>query len=169
VSPLEKMRTGVHLGRRRPNRKRKAQQRRNDIPAKVLSLAPRMKISQIAKILDVHRSYIHKILDNHGVKALGQRVARTVTARDIKQIVQLADAGKVATDIASATGWSSDFVYKKLRERRPNRKRTRKRTSKLRDAIKSLALHMPASEIAAKLEISRAYVYRILAEDSAPR
>lgn len=82
-----------------------------------------------------------------------------------EHIVQLAQ-NAYPTDIAADTGYSVSWVCKVLK--RANRSRGRKprgHSSEIRPKIlqlKSDGLDPP--EIAAELEISRAYVYRILSE-----
>lgn len=81
------------------------------------------------------------------------------------QILTLSDAGKHPDEIAAALTLSPSTVYTVLRTQRPDRKRKpRAVTSELPCRIRWLAGrgHKPA-RIAVMLQVSRAYIYRVLA------
>lgn len=87
----------------------------------------------------------------------------------LNRILELNDAGKYAGEIAQACNVSAGYVYKVLREYRPDRPRKpRKLVSDI--PVKVLALsaekYRPA-QIAALCGCSRAYVYCILAREKA--
>lgn len=81
-------------------------------------------------------------------------------------IVRLHDKGQHPDAIHAGVGGSLTYVYATLREYRPKRKRKpRRRTSAKPDQVKALhKIDTAASEIARLLDVTPAYVYRILAE-----
>lgn len=87
----------------------------------------------------------------------------------IARILEAADSGDPVAIIAKKFKVSPGRVYRVLDQHRPNRKRTpRTRTSPVPSQIVALAKSVPdttATRIAFLLKVSRAYVYRILAEE----
>ena len=79
-------------------------------------------------------------------------------------ILALSDAGHAPADIASRLDVPISTVYSILRRHRPDRPRKpRRRTSDLPYKIRTLASRGIAPQrIAVLMEVSRAYVYRVL-------
>lgn len=84
-----------------------------------------------------------------------------------EQICELSDAGRFPAQIADLLGVTKGRVYDVLRQMRPNRARKpRQRISLLPAQIKSLhSVGTPVPRIAQLLEVSRAYVYKVLQDD----
>lgn len=81
----------------------------------------------------------------------------------LDEILKRSDRDESVASIAVATGKSPGWIYKVLREHRPNRPRKpRKVTSDLPETIRALASEHKPSSIARRLGVSRAYVYKVL-------
>jgi hypothetical protein len=87
----------------------------------------------------------------------------TDTERDI---CARADAGEDADSIAAALHITRGWVYSILRKHRPDRVRKARASTSLMPAnvLGLNACKVPPGQIASRCKISRAYVYRILAE-----
>lgn len=79
-------------------------------------------------------------------------------------ILTLCDRGQSPAEIAAALGVSAGYVYKVLRDERPDRPRkSRRQTSEKPAQIRALAAReIAVPRIAFLLDCSTAYVYRIL-------
>jgi len=88
----------------------------------------------------------------------------------LANILSRHDNGEHVAEIAAAEGVSIGHVYAALRKHRPNRERKpRERTSERRRFILGLlAQDVPPRRVAFLSQVSPAYVYFILKQESAP-
>ena len=86
----------------------------------------------------------------------------TATETTVKRILARHDKGQPVKEISRALDVSSGFIYRVLRDLRPNRKRKpREKTSDVPRMIAGLAKQgIKPARVAVVLGVTRAYVYR---------
>lgn len=85
------------------------------------------------------------------------------TPDDIQALLAHHDAGATVADLVRESGMGQTRVYALLKAHRPDRKRTRRRTSSVPAKVRGLvASGIKPARVAVLLGVSRAYVYACL-------